>query len=638
MKGQPAWVMVSELVETSRLWGRTAARIDPRWVEPLAGHLLKRTFENPRWDRKRAQVVATERATLYGMPIVAGRVVGYGQIDPELSRDLFIRRALVEGEWDTRHHFFAENEALVEEIRALEERARRRDILVDDQTLYDFYAARVPETVISGRHFDRWWRDERRMRPDLLSFTRELLINPTGGRGRRRAAGRLAPGRARAAAQLPLRARLRARRRDRPRAAQEADGAELAPASSGWSRRCAPELVEALIRSLPKDIRKQLIPVPEVADSVLKRLQPRSAPLLEALAAEIEAQRGVRIPPNAWDLSRLPAYLKMTFSIEDEQGKVVAAGQDLAALREKVRPSLRRALAAATKKLESTGQTSWTFGKIPKVVALPGTNQTVRAYPSLVDEGETVGVRALESAEAQALHMRAGTRKLLALTIPSPLRQYQGSKLGNAAQLVLIEAPHGSPRAVLEDAASAAIASLLDRAGGPVYDGESFEQVRQFVAGHAGDETVRIVVRRGEDHPGRAGRARRARQAARRRVRPGAPRRRAAARPARLPRLHHPDRRAPAGRRRALPARRRVAAAAPDQERGRRPRPDGGHQRARAPVRQRARAPRWPGGRTGELAEVPWLLEELRMTQFAQALGPKGQPTARKIRRILDGV
>ena len=117
MKGQPAWVMVSELVETSRLWGRTAARIDPRWVEPLAGHLLKRTYENPRWDRKRAQVVATERVTLYGLPIVAGRVVGYGQIDPELSRDLFIRRALVEGEWDTRHRFFAENEALVEEVR-----------------------------------------------------------------------------------------------------------------------------------------------------------------------------------------------------------------------------------------------------------------------------------------------------------------------------------------------------------------------------------------------------------------------------------------------------------------------------------------------------------------------------------------
>ncbi len=522
VKGQPAWVMVSELVETSRLWGRTAARIDPRWVEPLAGHLLKRTFENPRWDRKRAQVVATERATLYGMPIVAGRVVGYGQIDPELSRDLFIRRALVEGEWDTRHHFVAENEALVEEIRALEERARRRDILVDDQTLYDFYAARVPETVISGRHFDRWWRDERRMRPDLLSFTRELLINPQAAED---VAGRPDVWR-QGDLELPLSYRFE------PGSAHDGVTVHvplkrlmgLSSAGFEWLvPAMRPELVEALIRSLPKDIRKQLIPVPEVADSVLKRLQPRSAPLLEALTAEIEAQRGVRIPPNAWDLSRLPVYLKMTFSIEDEQGKVVAAGQDLAALREKVRPSLRRALAAATRKLESTGQTSWTFGKIPKVVALPGTNQTVRAYPSLVDEGATVGVRALESAEAQALHMRAGTRKLLALTIPSPLRQYQGSKLGNAAQLVLIEAPHGSPRAVLEDAASAAIATLLDRAGGPVYDGESFEQVRQFVAGHAGDETVRIVVRGGEDHSGRAGRARRARQAARRRVRPGAP-------------------------------------------------------------------------------------------------------------------
>ena len=138
--------------------------------------------------------------TLYGLPIVAGRAVAYGQIDPVLSRDLFIRRALVEGEWDTRHRFFADNQQLVEEVEALEERARRRDILVDDQTLYDFYAARVPETVISGAHFDRWWRDERRVRPDLLTFTRELLINPAAAEDVARAAGHLAPGRDRAAA------------------------------------------------------------------------------------------------------------------------------------------------------------------------------------------------------------------------------------------------------------------------------------------------------------------------------------------------------------------------------------------------------------------------------------------------------
>ena len=151
MKGQPTWVMTAELVETSRLWGRTVARIDPRWVEPLAGHLIKRTYEEPRWERKRAQVVATERVTLYGLPIVAGRTVAYGRIDEALSRDLFIRRALVEGDWDTRHPFFAENQRLVEEVEALEERARRRDILVDDQALYDFYAARVPEQSSPAR-------------------------------------------------------------------------------------------------------------------------------------------------------------------------------------------------------------------------------------------------------------------------------------------------------------------------------------------------------------------------------------------------------------------------------------------------------------------------------------------------------
>ncbi len=157
----------------------------------------------------------------------------------------------------------------------------------------------------------------------------------------------------------------------------------------------------ALIRSLPKELRKRLVPVPDVAAKVLEHLQPRRGPLLEALAAEIEAQRGVRIAPDAWDLSRLPSYLRMSFSVEDEQGKVIASGQDLAALREQVRPKLRAALAAATRKLERTGQTSWTFGTIPKAVALPGTGQTVRAYPSLVDEGTTVGLRALESPEAQ---------------------------------------------------------------------------------------------------------------------------------------------------------------------------------------------------------------------------------------------
>ena len=635
VKGQPAWVMVAELVETSRLWGRTVARIDPRWVEPLAGHLLKRTYDEPRWDRKRAQVVATERVTLYGLPIVAGRTVGYGQIDPVLSRDLFIRRALVEGEWDTRHRFLAANQALVEEVEALEERARRRDILVDDQTLYDFYAARVPETVISGRHFDRWWRDERRVRPDLLTFTRELLINPTAAEdvaGRPdvwrqgdlelKLSYRFDPGSAHdgVTVHVPLK-RLMALR---------AEGFEwLVPAMRA-------ELIVALIRSLPKDLRKRLVPVPEVAATVLERLEPRKRPLLEALAAEIEAQRGVRIASGDWDLSRLPNHLRMTFSVEDDEGRVVAAGQDLAAVREQVRPQLRRALAAATRKLERTGQTSWTFGKIPKAVALPGTNQTVRAYPSLVDEGETVGLRALESPEAQALHMRAGTRRLLALTVPSPLRQFQGSKLGNAAQLVLVEAPHGSPRAVLEDAASAAIAALLDRAGGPVFDEQSWERLRQYVAGHAAEETARIVaavvkiIQAARDVRAELDKLH------------GAafePVRRDVAQ--QLGRLVFPGFITPTGAHRLADVERYLRGA---QWRLQRLTKNAAVDRDRMLAineleRAYDAALRSLAGRPeGELAQVPWMLEELRMSQFAQALGPKGQVTARSIRRILEAV
>src|SRR5215213_3309982 len=186
-KKQPSWVMVAELVETSRLWGRTAARIEPRWIEPLAAHLIKRSYEAPHWERKRASVVAMERATLYGLPIVAGRKVAYGRIDPELSRSLFIRRALVEGDWDTRHEFFAANRRLLDEVEELEHRARRRDIVVDDQALYDFYDARIPADVVSGAHFDRWWRDERRRSPALLDLTRADVVSDAGDALDRRA-------------------------------------------------------------------------------------------------------------------------------------------------------------------------------------------------------------------------------------------------------------------------------------------------------------------------------------------------------------------------------------------------------------------------------------------------------------------
>jgi ATP-dependent helicase HrpA len=632
---QPEWVMAAELVETSRLWARDVARIEPEWIEPLAEHLVKRTYSEPRWDRRRASVVATERVTLYGLPIVAGRSVQYGRIDPELARELFIRSALVEGDWDTRHHFFAANRERLEEVEALEHRARRRDILVDDQALFDFYDARIPADVVSGEHFDRWWRDARRSDPERLAFTREVLVNQD-------AAGALdATARPEAWRQGDLVLALSYRFDP----GSERDGVtvhvplkalpQLREIGFEWLvPGLRPELVTALLRSLPKDLRRPLVPVPETAERILERLQPRSAPLLQALAAEVERLRGVRIPPDAWDLDRLPPHLRMTFRVEDDAGEALAEGPDLARLREAVRPRLQAELAAATPQLERGGLRDWDIGTLPATVELPGTGGAVRAYPALVDEGETVAVRVFETPAAQATAMHAGTRRLLALTVPDPARRVQ-RQLGAKAALALAGAPHGGAAAVLADATEAAIEALMARAGGPAWDEAGWARLRDHVAGELADTTTAVVRRlvrvldaarevqaRLEDltapplQPAR----RDVERQLRRLVYPGM----AAA--VGVERLEHVERylRAAARRLERLPD-----AVATDADR----------MRAVAELEQayRERVAGWPDGTPlpEALEEVPWMLEELRVSHFAQALGVRGQVSNKRIRRVL---
>ncbi|MGI8779014.1 MAG: ATP-dependent RNA helicase HrpA [Solirubrobacteraceae bacterium] len=632
----PSWVMVAELVETARLWGRTAARIDPRWVEPLAEHLIKRTYEEPHWERDRASVVATERATLYGLPIVAGRKVAYGRIDPELSRSEFIRRALVEGDWETRHAFNAANRRLVEEVEELEHRARRRDIVVDDQALYDFYDARIPADVVSGAHFDRWWKGERRHRPGRLDLTREDLVGDAADALDQRALPeawrqgdmtmRLSyvfdPGSVRdgVTVHVPLKWL-----------------PQLEPIGFDWLVPALRlELVTALIRSLPKDLRRPLVPVPEVAAAVLGRLEPRREPVLDALARELGRMRGVRIPRAAWDLDRLPAHLRMTFRVEDERGALVAEGSDLEAVRDQVRPRLREALSAAAAPLEAHGLREWTIGTLPRVVALPGTGQSVRGHPALVDEGDTVGVRVLETPAAQREAMRLGTRKLIALNVPSPIRSVQG-RLGNAAQLALAAAPHGSPRAVLEDATLAALEGLIAAAGGPAWDEAGFARLRAHVAGNLVETTAQVVARVAAILD--------AAREVERRLEPLAAS--AALAPARedvqrqLRRLVHPGFVTATGVERLADVERYLRAAARRLERlPNAPAPDLDRMRAvhELEAALERRLDSWPAGRPvpAALREVRWLLEELRVSHFAQALGTRGQVSSKRIRKLLS--
>jgi len=628
-KRRPTWVMVGELVETSRLWGRDVARVDPKWAEPLAEHLVKRTYSEPRWEPKRGAVVATERVTLYGLPIVAGRTVAYGRIDPELSRELFIRRALVEGEWETRHPFFAANQKLVEEVGRLEERARRRDILVSDEVLYEFFDARIPEDVVSGAHFDRWWRDARRRDPELLSYTRELLVSPDardaitpGGRptGWRQGAlelklsYRFEPGSATdgVTVHVPLRVLPQLR----------PDGFEwLVPAFRL-------ELVTTLMRGLPKDLRKRLVPVPDVAARVLEALEPRRAPLLDALEREIERQRGVQIPRSAWALDRLPPHLRMTFRVEDDEGDVLAEGKDLEKVRAAARPRLRAELASETAALERHGLKSWTIGTLPREVALPGTGDAVRAYPALVDEGDAVGVRSFETPAAQAAAMWAGTRRLLRLTSPPPGRRVL-DRLGRSGPLSLSTAPHESVAAVIEDATVAAADALIKSGGGPAWDEAGFARLRGRFAGNLadtlGDVLVRVVAILD---------ARRDVQLALEQLRADAfaPARTDVAR--QLGRLVYPGFVAATGVERLGDVERYLRAA----ERRLEQLPNTlavDRDRLRAINELEAEYGRAREASGRPLTEIRWMLEELRVNQFAQALGTRGQVSSKRIRRAL---
>jgi ATP-dependent helicase HrpA len=488
----PRWVMAAELVETSRLWGRVAARIEPEWVEAAAGHLVKRSYSEPHWEKKQGAVMAYEKVTLYGVPVVTARKVNYGRIDPRLSRELFIRHALVEGDWQTHHKFFQENRALLEEVEALEHRARRRDILVDDETLFDFYDQRIGPEVVSGRHFDTWWKKVRGSRPELLTFEKSMLINEGVGGVSEQDYPDLWP---RDDLRLPLTYQFE------PGTA--ADGVtvhvplpalgQLTGEGFDWQvPGLREELVTALIRSLPKPVRRYFVPVPDHARAIMQQLDPGQEPLLDALARELGRLAGVPIPRDAFALDRVPGHLRITYRVVDENGGTLAEGKDLEALRQKLKPRTQEVIASAAQGVERAGLRDWSIGTLPQVVEQRRAGYAVRAYPALVDQRDSVAVRVFETQAQAAAAMWTGTRRLLMLTVPAPVKALQG-RLTNQAKLALSRNPHGSVAALLDDCVSAAVDTLLADAGGPAGDEAGFEQLTQRVRAGVGKALVEVV-------------------------------------------------------------------------------------------------------------------------------------------------
>ncbi len=493
-KTSPRWVFAAELVETSRLWARVVAKIEPEWVEAVAPHLIKRTYSEPHWEKKQGAVIAFEKVTLYGLPIVAQRRIQFSRIDPVMCRELFIRHALVEGDWETHHKFFGENRELLDEVEELEHRARRRDILVDDETLYAFYDERIPADVVTGRHFDSWWKKTRHAQPDLLSFEKAMLLNESAKRiSKDDYPDTITTG----GVTIPLSYQFEP--------GQAADGVTAhvpLPVLAGLHQDAFDwqvpgmrhELVASLIKSLPKSLRRTLVPAPDRADAFLERVTPGTEPILYALERELRRMTGTIITREDWDLTRVPDHVRITFLVTDEKGAKLAESKDLAALKQQLQVKANKVVEKVALGVEKRGITSWTIGTLPKLIERPSGAYTVSAYPALVDEKTSVAVGAFATESEAARVMAAGTRRLLLLTIQSPV-QAISARLSNDAKLTLMRNPSRNVGELIADCMDAAVDKLVADAGGPAWNEAAFTTLREHVRGNLHDTAFEVIGR-----------------------------------------------------------------------------------------------------------------------------------------------
>ncbi|MEH0876131.1 ATP-dependent RNA helicase HrpA [Pectobacterium cacticida] len=492
-KKPPKWTMVAELVETSRLWGRIAARIEPEWIEPLAPHLIKRSYSDPHWEKAQGTVMAQEKVTLFGLPIVAARKVNYSAIDPTLAREMFIRHALVEGDWQTRHAFFRANLKLLAEVEDLEHKSRRRDILVDDETLFAFYDRRLPRDIISSRHFDRWWKDASRDNPDLLNFEKSMLIKDGAGKV--------------SALDYPNfwhQGGLKLRLTYQFEPGADADGVtvhiplpilnQVREEGFEWQipgvRR---ELIIALIKSLPKPLRRNFVPAPNYAEAFLARVTPLEKGLLDALERELRLMTGVTVPRDAWQWDQVPDHLKITFRVVDEKNRILRESKDLNALKAQLKEKVQQTLSSvADDGLEQRGLHVWSFGSLPDCYEQKRGGYSVKAYPALVDEKDSVAIRLFDTPHQQQQAMQQGLRRLLLLNIPSPIK-YLHEKLPNKAKLGLYFNPYGKVLDLIDDCIACAVDKLVELSGGPVWQEQAFQQLHEKVRAELNDTVVDIA-------------------------------------------------------------------------------------------------------------------------------------------------
>ncbi len=461
-KKSPKWMMSAELVETSRLFARMNAKIDPLWLETLAEHLVKRNYSEPHWEKKQGAVMAYEQVTLYGLHIVSKRKVNFNTIEPATCRDLFIREALVNGDCVFKEKFLTDNQTLVASIEALEQKARRKDFLIEEQQLVDFYSEKLPDNAICQRSFLAWWKKAKKENENLLSFTKAFLLNESSEDLSKEEYPdtwqqdqftlplkyHFSPGDIDDGISLVIPVALLNQ-------VQDIGFDWLIPAMRY-------DLVVALIKALPKNLRRNFVPAPNYAQACLSAMPAEQGEITEALSKQLLRMSGVRMPEDTWQDINLPIHLTMNFQVVNEKGEILKQGRDLnelkAELQGKVKASIKK---VADKGIEKVNLTQWDFGNLPKDYEKKIANISIKAFPALVDCKNSVAIELFEQAEQANEAMLQGISRLILLNIPSPVKYLQ-EKLPNKAKLGLYFNPFGSISDLLQDCIQGACLHLVE--------------------------------------------------------------------------------------------------------------------------------------------------------------------------------
>ena len=633
-KRSPDWVMAGELVETSRLWARTATRIQPEWVEDAAEHLVTRSWGDPWWASDRGSAYADERVTLFGLPLIADRPASLATLDRTQAREMFIHHALIEGDWELHFAFMDHNAEVMAEVAADEAR-HRRDVMVDYNALYAFYDERVGPDVVSGKSFERWWKTVRSVTPELLHLSRATIVDEESA-----AIDRDAFPDAMSVGGIDLALDYEFD------PTSHSDGVtvnipvaalnQMDAADFEWNvPGLREDLVTALIRALPKEWRKLFVPVPETVAAILPKLDPGDGRLVESVRRELSSLSGRVLPLDVVHLDKVEDRLRPTFRVVDEQGRGLAESKYLDALDEALNVHVREAIAQADRSMERSGMDAWECGALPAMVETEGGGHKVKAYPALVDEGTRVGVALLATPEEQARSNRKGVRRLLVLNLPSPSR-HVNAVLSNSAStsLSLARTPYPSKEAFIVDCQKAALNLIIDgwKGGERVADAVAFDELLQHAKG-AYVAAVSGVARRAAacvQRYGAVDRLLRSQDAA---VMANA----VADATEHLDRLVYAGFVSQSGARRLSDVERYLLGLE--------------HRLQKLPSRiardaelmracQRVEREVWAGAqrlatRTDELTDLLWSLEEFRVSSFAQQVGTKGSVSAKRIRRSL---